>query len=65
MRKVLYLCGAGVLVAALVWIPIRSRSHELSASTNAMTDAGQVIAKNSGAAERPEAAADKGPFLEW
>ena len=63
MRKVLYLCGAGVLVAVLIWMPLRSRSRKVSASTDA---AGQVVASNSagGASEKAGASAsDKAPFL--
>jgi Domain of unknown function (DUF1906) len=62
MRKVLYLCGAGVIVAALLWIPVRSRIHSESVSADAMKPASaNGVAESVGSSAT--AAAEKGPFL--
>jgi hypothetical protein len=62
-------CGAIVLAAAIVWIPMRSHSRQMSASasgsasassTSADVNAAGTVAAN---APAPAAAADKGPFL--
>ena len=76
MRNMLCLCGGIVFAAALIWVPMRSRAHKISAAANVTTEKGQVVASNSARdasasvvvavlrrARGAVATAEKGPFL--
>jgi hypothetical protein len=66
MRILLCLCGGGVFAAALLWVPMHSRSHKVSASSGMTTaaDAGGVAAAaDSSASSRAVATPETGPFL--
>jgi Domain of unknown function (DUF1906) len=62
MRILLCLCGAAVFAAALLWVPVRSRSHKVSASDSVMTSAETTDAA-AAAGSRANALPEKGPFL--
>src|ERR1700759_5268198 len=73
MRNMLCLWGGIVIAAALIWVPMKTRAHKISAPTISAGTEGQVSASNSAreasasvdgrGTARAGAAEEKGPFL--
>src|SRR6202451_3447747 len=62
MRILLCLCGAGVFAGALLWVPMPSRSHKVSASSS-LTSSADASGGPAPAGSRAIATPETGPFL--
>jgi hypothetical protein len=62
MRILLCLCGAGVFAGALLWVPMHSRSHKVSASSS-VTSSADASGGPAPAGSRAIATPETGPFL--